>query len=282
MAITGRIKFLLNASTFNGCATLLKCKPLPTASLKRMYCLDAGKPVSHTFRQLFDSRTSTYTYLLADNASKEAVLIDPVLELVDRDVTLVKELGLKLVFAVNTHMHADHITGTGAIKKQINSCKSVIAKVTGAKADRHIAEGDTIDFGCFHLDTLSTPGHTDGCITYVWKEKAMAFTGDALLIRGCGRTDFQQGSPSKLYDSVHKKIFALPDHFLLYPAHDYTGRTVTTVAEEKKFNPRLTKPLDQFIKIMNELNLPPPRFINEAVPANLVCGLFEVKDAAKA
>jgi sulfur dioxygenase len=232
----------------------------------------------HVFRQLFDSKSSTYTYLLADKSTREAVIIDPVLELVERDVNLVKDLGLKLVYAVNTHLHADHITGTGEIKKRIKECRSVIAARSQAAADRHIVEGDRIEFGRFHLDSLSTPGHTDGCMTYVWHEKGMAFTGDALLIRGCGRTDFQQGSPAKLYESVHTKIFTLPDDYSLYPAHDYTGRTVTSVEEEKRLNPRLTKSLEQFTKIMNELNLPAPKLINEAVPANMACGVFESKE----
>jgi len=192
-------------------------------------------------------------------------------------------LGLKLLFAVNTHLHADHITGTGEIKKQLKDCKSVIAAATRASADRHIVDGDFINFGRFHVESRSTPGHTDGCMTYVWHEKGMAFTGDALLIRGCGRTDFQEGSPTMLYASVHKRIFTLPGHFLLYPAHDYLGRTVTTVDEEKRCNPRLTKPLNEFVNIMNNLNLPPPKYINESVPANMVCGVMEnvaVKTAA--
>jgi len=231
--------------------------------------------MDNIFRQLFDLKSSTYTYLLADSHSKDAVIIDPVFEQVDRDLNLIRDLGLKLLFAVNTHCHADHITGTGEIKKRLKDCKSVIAASTCCTADRHIIEGDIIEFGRCRLESLSTPGHTDGCMTYVWREQAMAFTGDALLIRGCGRTDFQQGSPSRLYESVHKKIFTLPDHFMLYPAHDYMGRTVTSVDEEKRCNPRLTKSLEEFIDIMNNLNLAPPKYINEAVPANMVCGVME-------
>lgn len=228
------------------------------------------------FRQLFDNRTYTYTYLLADLQSKEAVVIDPVLELVDRDCFLVKDLGLDLKYALNTHVHADHVTGTGEIKKRIPTCKSVIAEKR-AKADVYIAHGDNVKFGKFQLECRATPGHTDGCTTFVWHDKNMAFTGDALLIRGCGRTDFQQGNSKTLYESVHGQILSLPANFLLYPAHDYTGQTVTTVAEEKEHNPRLTQPLDKFVKIMEDLKLPYPKEIDRALPANMVCGLFDTK-----
>jgi sulfur dioxygenase len=240
----------------------------------------ARGPVDYTFKQLLDYRTFTYTFLLADNASGECVLIDPVYEQADRDTQLIKELGLKLIYGINTHMHADHVTGTGLLKKQFPDCQSVIAKFTQAKADKYVDDGDILKFGKFQLECRSTPGHTDGCMTYVWHEQAMAFTGDALLIRKCGRTDFQQGSPEKLYQSVHNKIFTLPDHFLLYPGHDYAGHMVTTVAEEKKYNQRLTKSLEEFTKIMNNLNLPYPKFIDEAIPGNMVDGEIEPKKAA--
>jgi len=238
--------------------------------------------VDYTFRQLLDYRTFTYTYLLADTATGEAVIIDPVYEQAERDATLVKELGLNLIYGVNTHMHADHVTGTSRLKSHFPKCLSVIAEKSGAKADKHINDGDLIRFGKFALECRSTPGHTDGCMTYVWHEKNMAFTGDALLIRKCGRTDFQNGSPKLLYQSVHSRILSLPDHFLLYPGHDYSGQLVTSVAEEKKLNTRLTKPLDEFVNIMNNLNLPYPKFIDEAVPGNLVDGEIEPKvDEAK-
>lgn len=225
------------------------------------------------FRQLFEHKSYTYTYLLADKESNEAVLIDPVVETVDRDVRLVFDLGLKLVYAMNTHVHADHITGTGRIKKYIPQCRSVIAEVSKAQADVKINPGDKIKFGKFELEVRSTPGHTDGCLTFVWHDKQMAFTGDALLIRGCGRTDFQQGNSETLYKSVHSQILSLPDDYYLYPAHDYTGQTVTTVGEEKAHNPRLTKPMEQFVQIMDNLNLPYPKQIDAALPANMVCGL---------
>ncbi|XP_077312831.1 persulfide dioxygenase ETHE1, mitochondrial [Lithobates pipiens] len=239
----------------------------------RSYCAMAAAGKGLIFRQLFEPISCTYTYLLADEASKEAVLIDPVRETANRDSKLIKDLGLKMIYAANTHCHADHVTGTGALKKLLPGCKSVISKDSGALADLHIQEGDVIKFGNFFLEARSTPGHTDGCLTYVLNDKSMAFTGDALLIRGCGRTDFQQGSPNVLYHSVHAKIFSLPDSCFLYPAHDYTGQTVTTVAEEKRLNPRLTKNEAEFVKIMNNLNLPRPAQIDVAVPANLKCGI---------
>uniref|UniRef100_UPI00358F184F persulfide dioxygenase ETHE1, mitochondrial n=1 Tax=Myxine glutinosa TaxID=7769 RepID=UPI00358F184F len=174
--------------------------------------------------------------------------------------------------AVNTHCHADHVTGTAALKTLLPKCLSVIGAASNARADKHLQEGDTISFGEFTLEVRSTPGHTDGCLTFVMSDQSMAFTGDALLIRGCGRTDFQQGSARRLYESVHEKILSLPDGCLLYPAHDYTGQSVTTVLEEKTFNPRLTKTIDEFVEIMNNLNLPKPKQIDIAVPLNLKCG----------
>ncbi|KAK2844924.1 hypothetical protein Q5P01_011583 [Channa striata] len=225
---------------------------------------------------LFESESSTYTYLLADRDSREAVLIDPVLETVDRDLKLINELGLSLKVAVNTHCHADHITSTGLMKKRLPELKSAISKFSGASADIHLSEGDKITFGNQYLTVRETPGHTDGCITLVSADHSMAFTGDALLIRGCGRTDFQQGCAKTLYQSIHQKIFTLPDKCLVYPAHDYLGRTVSTVGEERKFNPRLTKSLEEFVNIMNNLNLPKPKKIDISVPANLVCGVHEV------
>ncbi|XP_014485385.1 PREDICTED: persulfide dioxygenase ETHE1, mitochondrial [Dinoponera quadriceps] len=230
------------------------------------------------FRQFFDPISSTYTYLLADIKDKEAILIDPVIEWAERDKQIIEELGLTLRYALNTHMHADHITGTGRLKTLLPDCKSMISSSSGAEADVLLEPFDLVRFGRHHLAVLPTPGHTEGCITYVCDEQAIAFTGDALLIRGCGRTDFQGGSAETLYRSVHKMIFTLPQHYRLYPAHDYNGRTVTTVAEEKALNPRLSKSLEDFVRIMNNLNLPYPKMIDKAVPANKVCGLFEVEE----
>ncbi|XP_059162532.1 persulfide dioxygenase ETHE1, mitochondrial-like [Physella acuta] len=228
------------------------------------------------FRQLLEYKSYTYTYLLADKVSLDAVIIDPVIETVDRDVRLVRDLGLNLLYAINTHVHADHITGSGQIRNRIPTCKSVIAEVSKAKADVHVKEGDHLKFGKFELEVRSTPGHTDGCLSFVLHDKSMVFTGDALLIRGCGRTDFQQGSASTLYDSVHKKILSLPKNFMIFPGHDYTGQTMSTVDEELRFNHRLTRSKSEFIKIMKELNLPYPSQIEKALPANMVCGLYEV------
>ncbi|NP_998094.1 persulfide dioxygenase ETHE1, mitochondrial [Danio rerio] len=234
------------------------------------------EPAAPLFRQLFESESCTYTYLLADPDTREAVLIDPVLETVDRDLQLIQQLGLNLTVALNTHCHADHITGTGLLKKKVFGLKSGISKHSGAAADIQLSDGDSITFGKHCLMVRETPGHTDGCVTYVTGDQRMAFTGDALLIRGCGRTDFQQGSPHRLYESVHQKIFSLPGHCFIYPAHDYKGQTVSTVDEEKKFNPRLTKTVEEFVKIMDNLNLPKPKKIDISVPANLVCGLHDI------
>ncbi|XP_074539585.1 persulfide dioxygenase ETHE1, mitochondrial [Halichoeres trimaculatus] len=250
------------------------CDPL--RAQRRSYCSRMAQKTGPLFRQLFEHESSTYTYLLADKDTKEAVLIDPVLETLDRDLKLVHELGLNLKVAVNTHCHADHITSTGLMKKRLVGLKSAISKFSGASADILLLEGDKISFGKHHLSVRETPGHTDGCVTLVTEDQSMAFTGDALLIRGCGRTDFQQGCPKKLYQSVHQKIFTLPEHCLIYPAHDYLGQTVSSVAEERQFNPRLTKSQDEFVDIMNNLNLPKPKKIDISVPANLVCGVHQV------
>src|SRR5690606_18842226 len=178
------------------------------------------------FRQLFDRDTSTYTYLLADPETREAVIIDPVLEQVDRDLRLIEDLGLTLRFALDTHVHADHVTALGTLRDR-TGCTTVMAAAAGAGcADRLVEPGDQIRFGDEGLEVRATPGHTAGCLTYVMADRSMAFTGDALLIRGCGRTDFQGGDAHRLYRSVHQQILSLPPDTLLYPGHDYHGRTV--------------------------------------------------------
>ncbi|XP_022695102.1 persulfide dioxygenase ETHE1, mitochondrial-like isoform X1 [Varroa jacobsoni] len=226
------------------------------------------------FRQLFDEKSSTYTYLLADKNVNEALLIDPVLEKVDRDLKLVNELGLKLKYVLNTHVHADHVTGSGLLKKRTPGLLSVISLSSGASADRHVSEGDEVAISEYlKLQVLATPGHTNGCLSYIDSNMGCVFTGDALLIRGCGRTDFQEGSPHLLYKSVHSKIFTLPEHYTVYPAHDYKGMTSSSIWEEKCYNPRLTKTLDEFVEIMNNLNLPYPRQIDTALPLNYACGI---------
>lgn len=227
------------------------------------------------FRQLYDTESSTYTYLLADELTHEAVIIDPVLEQLERDVSLIAELGLRLEHVLDTHVHADHVTAAGALRQRLGA-KTVVSERGGAPcADRLVKAGAVIRFGRYALEVRETPGHTDGCLTYVTEDRSMAFTGDALLVRGSGRTDFQQGDAHKLYRSVHEQIFSLPDACLLYPAHDYKGRTVTSVAEEKRLNPRLGggKTEEEFVKIMDALQLPRPKKIDVAVPANLLCGV---------
>jgi len=230
------------------------------------------------FRQFIDPETSTHTYLLADESTREAVLIDPVLEQYDRDRTLLDELDLNLRYTLETHVHADHITAAALFRKEQGSEVAVSAAAGVEGADLEFEDGDSIRFGSTTLEVCSTPGHTDGCVTYICREQGMAFTGDALLIRGCGRTDFQQGDPFQLFRSIRDKIFQLPDETLLFPGHDYKGRMVTTVAEEKRSNPRLglDKSEADFVAIMEQLDLAYPRKIDVAVPANLMCGLLEI------
>ena len=233
------------------------------------------------FRQLFDPHSSTYSYLLGDARSRESVLIDPVFEQARRDTALIQELGLKLVATLDTHIHADHVTGGWLLKRQFDSDIVVSASSGAEGADRYLAHGDRVNFGNRYVETRATPGHTEGCVTYVLDDESMAFTGDCLLIRGSGRTDFQQGDPRAMFRSVKSQILCLPPACLLYPAHDYTGRTVTSVAEERRFNPRLGGEIGEadFVGYMNNLGLPHPKLIDIAVPANLQCGRPE-RDAA--
>jgi len=233
------------------------------------------------FRQLFDKESSTYTYLLGDSDTKEALFIDPVIENSERDAKLVRELGLSLKYVMNTHVHADHITGTGRLKKLLPGCQSVLSAKSGGKADLLVKDGDRIQFGTSSLLVAETPGHTAGCVTYIDNQNARAFTGDALLIRGCGRTDFQGGSAETLYKSVWSRILSLPDSFCLYPAHDYKGMMFTTVGEEKLHNPRLTKNLEEYVKIMEGLGLAYPKKIDESMPANMECGLYQLPERMK-
>jgi sulfur dioxygenase len=226
------------------------------------------------FRQLFDPQSSTYTYLLGDGASRAAVLIDPVFEQVRRDAALIDELDLKLIATLETHVHADHVTGASLLKQRTGG-KIMVAKASGAAgADRYLVQDDVIAFGTRRLLVRATPGHTGGCLTYVLDDSSMAFTGDCLLIRGSGRTDFQEGDPAALYRSVREQIFALPGDCLLYPAHDYRGLTVTSVAEERRFNPRLGGDIavGDFAGYMTNLRLAHPKLLDVAVPANLRCG----------
>jgi sulfur dioxygenase len=230
-------------------------------------------------KQMFDDESSTYTYLLWDAATKDAILVDPVDVQVDRDLEAVKELDLNLVYGVNTHAHADHITGTHLLKQRVPQMKSVIAKSSGAMADLHVAGGDRIVFGRRFISARATPGHTNGCLSYVADDESFVLTGDALLIQGCGRTDFQGGSAETLYDSIHTKLFTLPSECVVYPAHDYKGRTSSTIGSEKETNPRLGtgKTKEEFAEIMKNLNLDYPKKIDVAVPANLRCGVPDVE-----
>jgi glyoxylase-like metal-dependent hydrolase (beta-lactamase superfamily II)/rhodanese-related sulfurtransferase len=226
------------------------------------------------FRQLFDSRSSTYTYLLADEGSRSAVLIDTVYERFQRDAALLDELGLTLRFTLETHVHADHVTAAWLFRRRLGSRIAVGARAGTTGHDLLLNDGERVPFGARHLTVRATPGHTGGCVSYVLDDESMAFTGDALLIRGAGRTDFQGGDPYRLFDSVHERLFSLPDQAVLYPAHDYAGRTCTSVAEEKAFNPRLggLRSREDFVGFMSNLNLPHPQQIDLAVPANLTCG----------
>jgi glyoxylase-like metal-dependent hydrolase (beta-lactamase superfamily II) len=227
------------------------------------------------FRQLFDPETSTYTYLLADEESRRCVLIDPVLEQFDRDRSLIRDLGLRLTHTLETHVHADHVTASGQFRVEVGSQIVVGADSGVTSADVYVEEGQTISLGSHEIEVRPTPGHTSGCVSYVLHDEGMAFTGDALLIRGCGRTDFQEGDAARLYRSVREQIFTLPSAYLLYPGHDYRGRTVTTVDEEKRLNARLAldKSELEFVAIMKGLDLAHPKRIDVAVPANLECGL---------
>ena len=230
------------------------------------------------FRQLFDPQSSTYTYLLGDRASGEAILIDPVFEQVRRDSALLRELGLKLKYTLDTHVHADHVTGAW-LMKQVTGSRIALSALGGASGvDISLKHGDRLTFGERSIEARSTPGHTNGCMSFVLDDESMAFTGDCLLIRGSGRTDFQQGNAHALYRSVHEQIFSLPDDTLLYPGHDYRGLTVTSVGEERKFNPRVGDAIgqDDFAGYMKNLGLPHPKLMDIAVPANLKCG--EVSD----
>lgn len=232
------------------------------------------------FRQLHDTRSGTYTYLLADRNTHEALLIDPVFEQARRDSALVRELGLKLVYTLDTHVHADHVTGAWMLKQLTGSRIALAANSNATGIDVPLHDNDRIEFGAHELEVRATPGHTDSCLTFVLDGGHMAFTGDALLIRGAGRTDFQQGNAHVLYHSIRERLFTLPDDCQLYPAHDYKGMTSSSVAEEREFNPRVgaDRSEDDFVGYMENLGLPHPKLISIAVPANMKCGHTELAD----
>ncbi len=226
------------------------------------------------FRQLFDHTSSTYTYLLASRKGGEALIIDPVLERVDRYIQLLRDLDLKLVKAVDTHLHADHITGLGALR-DLTHCVTVMGEQSGVDVvSMRVSDGDRIDIEGVSLDVMYTPGHTDDSYSFAMDDRV--FTGDTLLIRGTGRTDFQNGDPRAQYESIFNRLLKLPDHTLIYPAHDYKGDTVSTIGEEKACNPRLqVKSIDQYVDLMMNLNLPNPKMMDVAVPANMHVGLLQ-------
>ena len=228
------------------------------------------------FRQLFEPASSAYTYLVACEQTREAALIDPVLETVERDLALISDLGLTLKYTIETHIHADHVTGADRLRDKSGS-KAALPEKSGARqVDLAVREGEPLHVGGLVLEPLYTPGHTDDHHCYLLADTGIAriFTGDALMIEGCGRTDFQNGDAATLYRSVHDKLFTLPDETLVYPGHDYQGRRVSSIGQEKARNPRLGggKTLDEFVAIMAALNLPHPKMMDVAVPANLGCG----------
>jgi len=226
------------------------------------------------FRQMFDSGSSTYTYLIASRRGGEALIIDPVSEKVDRYIQLLKELDVRLVKAVDTHVHADHITGLGALRDRTR-CVTVMGEQSQVDVvSMRVSEGDRIDIEGLSLEAIYTPGHTDD--SYSFRMADRVFTGDTLLIRGSGRCDFQNGSAEAQYDSIFDKLLKLPDDTLVYPAHDYKGDTVSTIGEEKAFNPRLqVRSRQEYVDLMNGLNLPNPKMMDVAVPANLRIGLAQ-------
>lgn len=224
------------------------------------------------FRQLFDRESSTYTYLIADTVTKAAILIDSVLEQVSRDLKLLEELGLTLSYCLETHIHADHITGMTKLR-EATGCLGILPETTQVScADRYIKDGETLQLGKILLEAIATPGHTDSHMAYrVNGDRVL--TGDALLIHGCGRTDFQNGDAGMLFDSVRTRLFTLPDQTLVYPGHDYQGHTVSTIGEEKQWNPRFAgRDRRSFIEFMASLNLSKPKRMKEAIPANECCG----------
>ena len=267
------IILLISSSYISNCNSIKPILYVTNQAMSGGSIIRNGAPIG--LKQLFDDDSSTYTYLLWDTDTKDAIIVDPVDIQVDRDVNEVTELGLNLVYGVNTHAHADHITGTYLLKQKVSGLQSIIAKSSGAAADILIEAGDRIAFGHRHVEVRSTPGHTNGCLSYVADDKLFVLTGDALLIQGCGRTDFQGGSAATLYDSIQSQLFTLPSSTIVYPAHDYMGRTSSTIGTELETNPRLgkDKTKDQFIDIMANLNLAYPKKIDVAVPANMRCGV---------
>ena len=232
------------------------------------------KKEAKMFKQIFDTESSTLTYLLVDDSSREAVLIDPVASHIEDYIAMISQHNLQLKYALETHVHADHITASGLLRQRL-AAKTGVSELCGANtADLQLNAGDILLFGNQKIQVIATPGHTAGSLSFLWNDRI--FTGDALLINGCGRTDFQGGDAGMLFDSIKQKIFTLSDETLIYPAHDYNGKRVSCVAQEKTLNPRLAgKTRTEFIAIMRNLNLPKPKLIDMAVPANRMCGVPE-------
>jgi glyoxylase-like metal-dependent hydrolase (beta-lactamase superfamily II)/rhodanese-related sulfurtransferase len=226
------------------------------------------------FRQLFDQASSTYTYVLADPATREAVLVDPVFEQHARDAALLRELELKLTTTLDTHCHADHVTGAWLMRAAFGSRIALSPAYGAANVDAPLRPGEEIRFGGHALEVRATPGHTDGCLSFVLADRSRVFTGDALLVRSAGRTDFQHGDAHRLFRSIREQLFTLPDACVVFPAHDYEGRTASTIGEERRFNPRIGGEAreEDFVGYMQNLGLPHPKQIAVAVPANLRCG----------
>jgi sulfur dioxygenase len=246
--------------------------PPPICGITRFWGIGYHRPV--IFRQLFDQVSSTYTYLLADEHTREAVLIDSVFEQHARDAALIRELELKLRCVLDTHCHADHVTGAWLMKMALGSEVGLSAAYHATNVDLPLAHGNTIAFGAHSLEVRATPGHTAGCLSFVTADHKMVFTGDALLVRSAGRTDFQGGDASRLFQSIREQLFTLPDDCVVYPGHDYDGRTSSTIAEERLHNPRIGGGAreEDFVGYMRNLALPHPKQIAVAVPANMRAG----------
>ncbi|HVU00941.1 MAG TPA: MBL fold metallo-hydrolase [Polyangiaceae bacterium] len=229
------------------------------------------------FRQLFDSASSTYTYVLADERTRDAVVIDPVFERHRRDLALLRELELRPAYVIDTHCHADHVTGAWLLKQTQGARIALAAEYHAENVDVPLRDGEVLRFGDEAVEVRATPGHTAGCLSLVVAERGLVFTGDALLVRGAGRTDFQSGDAKALYRSIRDRLFTLPDRTLVYPAHDYEGRTVSTIGEEKRFNPRIGGGAreEDFVGYMTNLGLPHPKLLDVALPANLRSGMPE-------
>lgn len=221
------------------------------------------------FQQLFEPLSSTYTYIIADRSIREAAIIDPVAETFDRDLKMIEEMDVKIRYILETHIHADHVTSAARLRSRTGARTAVCGAAGVRGNDIGLQDGDELNLGSKKIRVIATPGHTKSCLSYFFD--GLLFTGDALLIRGCGRTDFQDGDSAELYRSVREKLFIFPAETMVYPAHDYQGRTSTTIGTERRYNPRLKDgvSLSEFSRIMSELKLPPPKQIEKSVPANL-------------